>query len=205
VYATKELDVKAGVVRDTVVNMTKKYSPIIAINATGFDKENKNCPRGTVGSRGKIDYFDSSRPSVALAYDGTLNIVNTTTEKTYAKPNNPFWVASFMPILVNNGKITQNEQNNLKKIDPAPRVAIGQKDNKNEFMIILVDGRRSDSPGINYYQMSKLFYDRGCKVAYNLDGGGSATMVFNGKIINKPSDPSGPRPVIDSLFVRDIN
>ena len=37
--------------------------------------------------------------------------------------------------------------------------------------------------------------------ALNLDGGGSTTMVVNGRIVNKPSDATGPRPVSDAILV----
>ena len=50
-------------------------------------------------------------------------------------------------------------------------------------------------------QMSQLFYDLGCKVAFNLDGGGSAAMAFMGKIANKPT--SNYRKVDDMLYITD--
>ena len=42
-----------------------------------------------------------------------------------------------------------------------------------------------------------------CMVAYNLDGGGSSTMYFNGKVINNPTDghSSGERKVSDIIYV----
>jgi exopolysaccharide biosynthesis protein len=47
---------------------------------------------------------------------------------------------------------------------------------------------------------AKLFEDLGCKCAYNLDGGGSATMVFMGKVINHPCDKWGERAVGDIVY-----
>jgi exopolysaccharide biosynthesis protein len=38
--------------------------------------------------------------------------------------------------------------------------------------------------------------------ALNLDGGGSTTMVVQGKIVNRPSDAAGPRPVSDAILVK---
>lgn len=43
----------------------------------------------------------------------------------------------------------------------------------------------------------------GCQHALNLDGGGSTLLYANGKNINRPSDPSGPRPVVTAILVRD--
>jgi len=188
--------------RKTVVDMTKKYNPIIAINASGFDIKGDNHPRGTVGSKGQVDYFSTERASVLMGYDGMLNVVKAKKESDY-KSYKPFWIASFGPNLINNNKMLQTAEKN-KSIDPAPRVGIGQKDKPNEFVIIVVDGRSQKSDGINYYELATLFQEKGVRVAYNLDGGGSATLTFNNKIINKPSDAAGPRKVIDSLFIRDI-
>jgi exopolysaccharide biosynthesis protein len=42
-----------------------------------------------------------------------------------------------------------------------------------------------------------------CENAMNLDGGGSTNLYANGKTINRPSDASGPRPVVSALLVRD--
>lgn len=199
VYANNSLN---GTVK-TVVDMTKNYNPIIAINATGFYRNNNNLPMGTVGSKGQIDYFNNARHSIAMGYNGRLNIITKNSTRATYMACKPFWIASFGPILVNNYKMTQTEKGNAN-VPPAPRVAIGQKSNANEFIIIVVDGRTTTSPGVNFYQMATLFKEKGARVAYNLDGGGSATLTFNGKIINKPSDATGPRKVIDSLFIRDI-
>ena len=37
--------------------------------------------------------------------------------------------------------------------------------------------------------------------ALNLDGGGSSTMVVAGKVVNRPSDATGPRAVSDAIGV----
>jgi exopolysaccharide biosynthesis protein len=52
-------------------------------------------------------------------------------------------------------------------------------------------------------QLAQVFVDRGAVVAYNLDGGGSSTLWFNGQIINKPTDgrTSGERKVSDILYI----
>lgn len=198
VYASDTLD---GTLR-TVTDMTNKYNPIIAINATGFNKEQNNLPMGTVGALGKINYFSNNRASIAMGYNGMLNIVDAKTPSDYI-PYKPFWISSFGRSLVSNYNLTQTEKGNTN-IPLAPRTAIGQKDSPNKFIVIVVDGRTSTSPGVNYYQLATLFKEKEARIAYNLDGGGSTTLTFMGNIINKPSDPSGPRKVLDALFIRDI-
>jgi exopolysaccharide biosynthesis protein len=51
----------------------------------------------------------------------------------------------------------------------------------------VADGRTSQSAGLTLLELADLFLERGCGVAYNLDGGGSATMVFRGEIVNHPT------------------
>jgi exopolysaccharide biosynthesis protein len=37
-------------------------------------------------------------------------------------------------------------------------------------------------------QLAQVFLDQGCIIAYNLDGGSSSTMYFNGEIVNNHTD-----------------
>lgn len=183
---------------DTVKNMSSKYSSILAINASGFNEN--STPMGTVGSAGKIDRFIPGRTSLIFGYDGKLNLRNAKTESDLTAFK-PFWITSFGPTLVNNYKNTQSDSTNT---DRNPRMAIAQGENANEFIIIAVDGRSNISKGVTLKQLATLFEKENVRVAYNLDGGGSATMVFDGYVINKPCDSTGPRKVLDTIFIRDI-
>ncbi len=69
-----------------------------------------------------------------------------------------------------------------------PRSAIGYA-GKNHFYFVVIDGSRSDSDnkesgGAGFKHMRDLFLELGCTDAYNLDGGSSTTLIFNGKRIN---------------------
>ncbi|ERJ61092.1 phosphodiester glycosidase family protein [Sphingobacterium paucimobilis] len=71
-----------------------------------------------------------------------------------------------------------------------PRTAIALKDDK--LIFITVDGRNSNSQGLNLEELSKILRWYGCEDAMNLDGGGSTTMYIKGQpnrgIVNYPSD-----------------
>lgn len=72
-----------------------------------------------------------------------------------------------------------------------PRTFIGEvlrDDGKLEYYLVVVDGRRADSRGFCHDDESALLFEKGCYIAYNLDGGGSSEMMFDGKILNIPSD-----------------
>ena len=55
------------------------------------------------------------------------------------------------------------------------------------YIVIVSDGRTSESSGLTLYEMAELMKSYGVTTAYNLDGGGSSTMYFNGQVINKPT------------------
>ncbi len=69
----------------------------------------------------------------------------------------------------------------------APRTAIGQI-SPLHYIIIVSDGRTDESEGFSLLQLAEEMQNRGAVTAYNLDGGGSSTLYFNGEIINNPTN-----------------
>jgi exopolysaccharide biosynthesis protein len=67
-----------------------------------------------------------------------------------------------------------------------PRTAIAYVEPLH-YLIVVSDGRTSESKGLKLYQMANFLKGLGATVAYNLDGGGSSTMYFGGKVINNPT------------------
>ncbi len=107
---------------------------------------------------------------------------------------------SFGPTLVVDGKVDINDTGTSKDLNP--RTAIGQIEPLH-YLFIVVDGRTKKSKGMKFPELAEEFYKRGCKTAYNLDGGGSATMWFNGRVINSPTDGKyvGEREVSDIIYI----
>ena len=72
----------------------------------------------------------------------------------------------------------------------APRTAIGQtKDGK--ILLVVTDGRYINglnNIGASLQDLAQVMLHFGAITAANLDGGSSATMVYNGKLVNQPSD-----------------
>ena len=105
----------------------------------------------------------------------------------------------FGPILIDNGEIVAPAENQKH-----PRTFIGQisrNDDKNEYWIIVADGRQSGySYGLTNLEMTKIMEQKKCNFAVNLDGGGSSTMLFQGKLLNSPSDGQERRDA-DFLYV----
>lgn len=83
-----------------------------------------------------------------------------------------------------------------------PRTALGIDPVRNRLWIVVVDGRREGvSEGMTLPELASLFQALGATEALNLDGGGSSTMVIRGRVVSRPSDPLGPRPVVNALTV----
>lgn len=87
---------------------------------------------------------------------------------------------SFGPILVQNSKAVSISTKVASSANP--RTAIGQI-SPLHYIIVVVDGRSSTSNGMTLSQLTQAFVQKGCTIAYNLDGGGSSTTWFNGSII----------------------
>jgi exopolysaccharide biosynthesis protein len=83
-----------------------------------------------------------------------------------------------------------------------PRSAICQNQEKHLFFVA-IDGRCSQSDGLTMPELAKVMQALNCVDAMNLDGGGSTLLYANNKIINKPSDATGPRKVVSVVLIRD--
>ena len=83
-----------------------------------------------------------------------------------------------------------------------PRTIIGV-DRHGAIWLVAIDGRQPDySIGMTLTDLVRLCDRLDLRDALNLDGGGSTTMVVQGKIVNRPSDAAGPRPVSDAILVK---
>jgi len=83
----------------------------------------------------------------------------------------------------------------------APRTAIGQRVDGG-IVMVAVDGRRRGwSIGITNWDMAQTLVRYGCVTGFALDSGGSTTVAFDGKVMNRPSDPGGERPVGEALVI----
>ena len=109
------------------------------------------------------------------------------------------------PQLIKDGRV--DITNAVEKIAPAfvndghPRTAIA-KLKSGQLLLITVDGRQpGESIGMSLTMLADLLIEFGAVEAINLDGGGSTTMVIKNKLVNKPSDATGERPVSDAILV----
>lgn len=147
---------------------------------------------------------DASNGDLAIYKDGSFGIVyeNDVSAEDLVK-NGVVNLLAFGPTLVNNGKITVSSNSEVgQSMASNLRTAIGIID-KNHYVIVVSDGRTSESQGLSLYQLAQVMKSYGVKTAYNLDGGGSSTLYFNGKVVNKPTTNGtiSERAVSDIVYI----
>jgi hypothetical protein len=82
-----------------------------------------------------------------------------------------------------------------------PRTAVGQRADGG-IVMVAVDGRqRGWSIGITNWDLALTLVRYGCVTGFALDSGGSTTLAFEGKVLNRPSDRTGERPVGEALVI----
>jgi len=70
-----------------------------------------------------------------------------------------------------------------------PRTGVGISADERRLFLVVVDGRQPElSVGMSLPELTQFFQRLGAHHAYNLDGGGSTTMVVDGVVKNSPSD-----------------
>ena len=81
-----------------------------------------------------------------------------------------------------------------------PRTVVARRSD-GTVMLVAVDGRRQDSVGMSLEELTDFMKALGASDALNLDGGGSTTLVVDGRVVNRPSDKEGERAVSNVLLL----
>jgi len=116
-----------------------------------------------------------------------------------------------LPRIVVNGKNLPAESDTLfglKKsftVTQHPRTGVGFSKDSTYLYFFTVDGRQESSSGMSLKEFADLMISHGVYQGLNLDGGGSTTMVIDGKVVNHPSDRTGERPVGSCLVILKKN
>ena len=105
-----------------------------------------------------------------------------------------FWNST----LVANGVNQSNPDNDSR----AQRTFIATTGQPGDIYVIVAEGRYVDgeSAGLTKYECAKVVLDLGCTYGVMLDGGGSSTMYFNGKVLN--SAANNERYLVDFVYFR---
>ena len=190
-------------VTEKTSEMAENNNAIFAVNGDYYGARET----GLVVRDGVI-YRDSTsrdRESLVIYEDGTLDVITERgSDPEELVANGALHILSFGPGLVLNGEISVSKNEEVgQAMASNPRTAICQVDDLH-YLFVVSDGRTDESEGLSLYELATFAQKLGAKTAYNLDGGGSATMWFNGEIINIPMSSKGinkERSVSDIVYI----
>ena len=120
--------------------------------------------------------------TLALYPDGSMTVHHSydLTAQEYLDAG-AYAVYSFGPYLIKDGELSERAYTSSDSENP--RCAIGMIE-PGHYVAILCEGRLKRSGGVDIEYLAKLMRNKGCQVAFNLDGGQTAVMCFMGKQIN---------------------
>lgn len=189
----------------TTSSIAQANNAILAINGDFYGAQES----GYVIRNG-IVYRDTPRGSDVLCVhaDGTMAIVNDRAVTAAQLVESGVWQAfTFGPALVENGAVTVATGAEVSRsMASNPRTAMGVVD-ANHYLLVVSDGRTGESAGLTLYELAQFMQELGAVTAYNLDGGGSSTMVFDGQIVNNPTTTGRiqERSVSDIVYIGKEN
>ena len=191
-----------GVVGSTTSQIVEYYDAVAGINARGFADDALGTGgkvAGLVMQDGKVvnELSNSSGSVVGITEDNVLVLSNSFTMSNLKKLKVRDAV-EFGPVIIINGQPTITSGNGGYGIQP--RTAIAQRQD-GAVLFLVIDGRQKDSVGATLKNVQDILLQYGAYNAFNLDGGASSTMVYNGKVINNPSDMLGERYVPNAFIV----
>ena len=166
-------------------------------NSTGYVIRNGVVYRDTVRE-------DSSNSDLAIYKDGSFKIIyEDEISADQLVKDGVVNLLAFGPSLVENGEIVVDTNSEVgQSMSSNPRTAIGIID-ENHYIIVVSDGRTSESQGLSLYELAEVMKSYGVKTAYNHDGGGSSTLYYNGQVIKKPTTNGNisERAVSDIVYI----
>lgn len=192
-------------IKEHVSNIAQDNQALFAVNGDFYGYRTDG-----IVIRDGVLYRDepTGRACLVMYRDGTVNVMQEGTVSGEELVEEGAWnVFSFGPTLVENGRICEGMEESYK-VDligknisgKQPRTGIGIL-GENHLLIITVDGRaKGYSCGMTFQEFAQLFIDYGCELAYNLDGGSSVTMYYDGQVLNQPSSGS-EREVSDIIYI----
>lgn len=192
-------------ITDTTSNIANSVGATIAVNgdyygsrSSGYVIRNGELLRSTKSS-------DDQEDAVLYA-DGSMSIIregDTTAQALLDK--GALQVLSFGPGLVIDGSISVDANDEVgKAMASNPRTAIGYLGD-NHYVFVVADGRTTESEGLSLLELAEFMQTLNVEQAYNLDGGGSSTMYYEGEVINNPTtngNTTSERSISDILYVK---
>ncbi len=162
------------------------HDAVLAINGDFYGAREQ----GIVIRNGVVyrDGGDADTDVLCVYADGHFGITNAAESDAQSLVESGVWQAfSFGPALVEDGNIAVSTSAEVaQSMQSNPRTAIGMIEPLH-YVFVVSDGRTDASEGLSLYQLGEFMQSLGVQTAYNLDGGGSTTMYFQGQVVNNPT------------------
>ena len=181
--------------------IAQAHGAILAVNGDFYGARNE----GYVIRQGVL-YRDKSagNEDLVIYKDGSFAIIQEGTVSAQTLLEQGAWnVLSFGPALLEDGELVVSEQDEVgRAMNSNPRTAVGTL-GENHYVLVVSDGRTAENRGLSLYELAGFLKELGVETAYNLDGGGSSTMVFMDSLVNNPTSGlgQGERSVSDILYI----
>lgn len=170
-------------ITETVRDMASENNAILAINGDFYGFRTK----GYVVRNGVVyrTAANTGNRDLVISKDGEFSFITEGTDSIDVE--NTAHIFSFGPVLLEDGQIAVTSASDANTHSTSnQRTAIGEI-STGHYLVVCSDARNNESAGLSLVQLAELMQSYGVQQAYNLDGGGSTTMVFQGKLINKPT------------------
>ncbi len=166
--------------------IAKANNAVFAINGDFYGSRQN----GYVIRNGELFRSTASakQEDLVILKDGSFMIINESETTAEQLMDMGAWqLLSFGPGLIKDGKLAVSKGDEVDRAMASnPRTAIGIAED-GHLIFVVSDGRTRNSDGLSLYELGEFMLKLGAVTAYNLDGGGSSTMYFDGKIINVPT------------------
>lgn len=183
--------------RETTRQMADDNQALLAVSGDSYGNNEK----GVVVRNGVLYRSETNDAEVCVLFtDGTMKIYEPDELIREGVLQQEVWQAwNFGPSLLENGKVKSSFQTTSYLNRSNPRCAIGYVE-PGHYIFVLVDGRdQGYSKGATMTELAQIMAAEGCVLAYNLDGGKSSAMVYQGGYVNQPAD--GGRTISDIIYL----
>jgi exopolysaccharide biosynthesis protein len=193
-------------ITQTTSEIAAAHSAIFAVNGDYYGFRDT----GIVIRNGVVYRDEGARQGLAFYRDGTVKVYDETSATAEQLVADGVWnTLSFGPAIVQDSRIVDGIEDvevdtnfgNHSIQGEQPRTAVGVI-GANHLVFVVVDGRSPGySAGVTMTGLAQIMKDLGAQTAYNLDGGGSSTMYFNGSLVNNPLGANRERGTSDVLYI----
>jgi exopolysaccharide biosynthesis protein len=193
-------------ITETTSAIAEANDAIFAINGDYYGFRDT----GIVIRNGVVYRDEGAREGLAFYKDGTVKVYDETATTAAQLFADGVWnTLSFGPSLLDDGEVIDGIEDvevdtnfgNHSIQGEQPRTAVGVID-ENHLVFVVVDGRSAGySAGVTMTGLAEIMQKLGAKTAYNIDGGGSSTMYFNGSLVNNPLGNNQERGTSDILYI----